>query len=154
MPSIELSRYIGKPVDLVYDLICDLENYPKYMKNIVSIQVLERSNQMAVTLWVVEVDGVRLTWQETDVFFPEEWTIRYRLTKGDMARYEGEWSLKPSIGGTILNYKVDFELGIPMISGLLQYLLVKKVENSCRDMLNGIKEIAEKDNMPFYKSTT
>ena len=142
MQSIELSCYIDKPVDVVYSLVSDMESYPQYMKNIISVRVLEKSIRTAVTTWTVEVDGVRLTWQENDDFFPEERVIRFRQIQGDMSHYEGEWSVQPAPGGAVLKIRVGFDLGLSMISGLLQYLLKKKVENTCREMLSGIQEMA------------
>lgn len=149
MPSIKLSQVINKPIDVVYDLVCDMESYPRYIKNILSVQVLERSPGKTVTFWVTEVDGMKLTWQEVDEFFPEKWMIRCHRVKGDLERYESEWSLQACHKGTMLYLTIDFDLGIPLFTGLFQYLLVKKVTDYCHDILTRFKEIAEKDEKTF-----
>ena len=154
MQTIELSHFIDKNVETVYKAVCDAESYPQYINSIISVRVLERSARTAVTAWTIEVDGIRLTWQERDEYSPENFTVRFQMAQGDMAHYEGEWSVQPAPGGAILGMKVSFDLGLPIISGMLQYLLTKKVESTCREIINGIQEIAGKETISLSDSVT
>ncbi|MPN03383.1 hypothetical protein SDC9_150613 [bioreactor metagenome] len=57
---------------------------------------------------------------------------------------EGEWRLTSSNDGVEVVLSVDFEFGIPMIAGLLNPILKKKVRENSENMLAAVKAQIEK----------
>ena len=57
---------------------------------------------------------------------------------------EGAWTIVEQADGCEVTLAVDFEFGIPMIAGLLNPILKKKVRENSENMLNSIKEQIEK----------
>ena len=80
----------------------------------------------------------------TSTFYPEEMRITYCQTEGDLKKMEGEWRLVPVSEGTEVSLLVDFEFGIPMIAGLLNPILKKKVRENSENMLTAVKAQIEK----------
>lgn len=79
-----------------------------------------------------------------DVFDDKKKHIRYQQTEGDLKKFEGEWVLTAlDDGHTEIKLSVDFEFGIPMIAGLLNPLLKKKVRDNSMNMLQAVKERLE-----------
>ena len=70
--------------------------------------------------------------------------ITYAQTEGDLKRMEGQWLIVPQADGCEVTLAVDFEFGIPMIAGLLNPILKKKVRENSENMLNSIKAQIEK----------
>ena len=70
--------------------------------------------------------------------------ITYCQTEGDLKKMEGEWRLVPVSEGTEVSLLVDFEFGIPMIAGLLNPILKKKVRENSENMLTAVKAQIEK----------
>lgn len=154
MPRLELSQTMCGSTDEVYDLVCDMESYPQYMKNVQSVKVLERSYRKTVTAWFTEVEGSRIRWTELDEFDPEEKIIRYRLIKGDLAKFEGQWSILPEGQGSKVLLTLEFDLGIPLFSKLFHYVLVKKVHDNCQEMLDAFKKMMEDGKKNIYVDIT
>lgn len=144
MPFVEVTMPVMCDRHEIYPILKEMERYPDFMEDLISVEVLERKENTTVTKWVSNVDGRTIKWTELDVFDDENLHISYRQLEGDLKRFEGEWSLTPIEGGTEIKLTVDFEFGIPMIAGLLNPILKKKVRENSANMLKAIKEKMEK----------
>lgn len=145
MPFVEVMISVNCDRDKIYPILKDMEKYPEFMKDLVSVEVLERVSNTTVSKWVSNVDGRIIKWTELDTFDDENMHIAYKQIEGDLKKFEGEWILTPLIEGTEIKLTVDFEFGIPMIAGLLNPLLKKKVRDNSLNMLKAIKEKMEFD---------
>jgi ribosome-associated toxin RatA of RatAB toxin-antitoxin module len=144
MPYVESKLSVASSAASIYPIIKDMEKYPQFMNDLVSVEVLERTPDTTTTRWVSNVDGRIIRWTEVDVFDDENRHIRYKQIDGDLKKFEGEWVLTElEDGGTEITLTVDFEFGIPMIAGLLNPLLKKKVRDNSMNMLKAIKERLE-----------
>lgn len=56
---------------------------------------------------------------------------------------EGAWELETVPDGVRVSLAVDFEFGIPMIAGLLNPILVRKVKENSNAMLQAVKAQVE-----------
>ncbi|VBB05681.1 polyketide cyclase / dehydrase and lipid transport [Lucifera butyrica] len=143
MPYVEVSLPVYCERQKVYPLLKEMEKYPEFMPDLVSVEVMERTENTTVTKWVSNVDGRIIKWTEKDIFDDENMHIAYQQIEGDLKKFQGEWILTPFDGGTEIKLTVDFEFGIPMIAGLLNPILKKKVRLNSENMLNAIKEKVE-----------
>ena len=114
------------------------------MKDLVSVEILERGEDYTVSHWVSNVDGRKIVWTERDTFYPEDLKITYAQTDGDLKKMEGAWAIEAQGETCEVTLAVDFEFGIPMIAGLLNPILKKKVRENSENMLKSIKEQIEK----------
>lgn len=143
MPYVEVTMPVEAQASDIYPILKDMEKYPDFMQDLVSVEVLERSADTTVTKWVSNVDGRIIRWTEQDIFDDARMHIAYRQIEGDLKKFEGEWVLTPIEGGTEIKLTVDFEFGIPMIAGLLNPILKKKVRINSENMLKAIKDRLE-----------
>ncbi|WP_299448123.1 type II toxin-antitoxin system RatA family toxin [uncultured Phascolarctobacterium sp.] len=144
MPYVETKAVIKAEPQKIYDIVKDMAAYPNFMKDLVSVEILERGENYTISHWVSNVDGRKIIWTERDTFYPEEKKITYAQTEGDLKRMEGSWLIVPQADGCEVTLAVDFEFGIPMIAGLLNPILKKKVRENSENMLTSIKEQIEK----------
>jgi ribosome-associated toxin RatA of RatAB toxin-antitoxin module len=131
MPYVEAKTVIEGDIDEIYEIIKDMQSYPKFM------------HDHTVSHWVSNVDGRRIVWTERDTFYEGDKRIAYQQIKGDLKKMEGQWSLKQMEDGVEVLLTVDFEFGIPMIAGLLNPLLKKKVRENSENMLSAVKSQIE-----------
>ncbi len=143
MPYVEVTISIGCKREVIYPIIKDMEKYPEFMTDLVSVEVIERTGNTTVSKWVSNVDGRIIKWTELDTFDDENMHITYSQLDGDLKKMAGEWILTPTDEGTEVKLTVDFEFGIPMISGLLNPILKKKVRDNSMNMLRAVKEKVE-----------
>lgn len=144
MPYVESKITINGDGNKIYEIIKDMASYPNFMKDLVSVEILERGEDYTISHWVTNADGRRIVWTERDTFYPEELKITYDQTEGDLKKMEGAWTILEQADGCEVTLAVDFEFGIPMIAGLLNPILKKKVRENSENMLNSIKEQIEK----------
>ena len=144
MPYVETQTTIKGDSRKIYDIISDMAAYPEFMQDLVSVEILERGEGYTVSHWVSNVDGRKIVWTERDSFYPENLKITYAQTEGDLKKMEGNWQIIPGTEGCQVTLAVDFEFGIPMIAGLLNPILKKKVRENSENMLKSIKEQIEK----------
>ncbi len=143
MPYVEVSMPVMCERSKIYPILKQMERYPDFMQDLVSVQVVERKDNTTVSKWVSNVDGRIIKWTELDTFDDENMHIGYRQIEGDLKKFEGEWILTPISGGTEVKLTVDFEFGIPMIAGILNPILKKKVRDNSMNMLKAVKERVE-----------
>lgn len=143
MPYVEVSLPVQCEPVKVYPFIKDMEKYPEFMPDLVSVTVVERTAGSTVSDWVSNVDGRIIKWRELDLFDDAVMHIVYKQLAGDLKKFEGEWLLQPLVDGTEIRLTVDFDFGIPMIAGLLNPILKKKVRDNSMNMLRCIKEKIE-----------
>lgn len=140
MPDVLVTKKIQGDINATYELVSNMTNYPTFMPDLVSVELLERDGNSTVTNWVSSVAGRRIQWTERDVFFPEQYRIEYEQIKGDLKVFRGYWQLTQEEDGVMVALYVDFEFGIPMIAGMLNPLLKKTVRDNSENMLKYIEK--------------
>lgn len=144
MPYVESKAVIRGDSKKIYDIISNMVAYPDFMHDLVSVEILEKGENYTISHWVSNVDGRKIIWTERDVFYPKDLKITYAQTEGDLKKMEGQWLIVPHGESCEVILSVDFEFGIPMIAGLLNPILKKKVRENSENMLNSIKTQIEK----------
>jgi len=144
MPYVETSIYIEKDPDSVYSFAKNMEIFPKYMTDVESVTVTEKTENGTITEWVTNIEGTPIIWTEEDIFNDKERTISYRLIEGDLDKFEGTWNFHPEETGTKVVLGVDFDFGIPHLEELIGPTLESKVKENSDMMLNGVKAYFEK----------
>ena len=144
MPFVKSDILIKGDKNAIYQVIQNMEDYPRFMESLVSVTVLERGKNYDISHWVSNVDGRKIVWTERDDFYPEDFKITYQQTDGDLKKMEGVWELNDEAEGVRVSLTVDFEFGIPMIAGLLNPLLVRKFRENSEAMLAAVKGQIEK----------
>lgn len=144
MPLVETELKIHAPASEIYTLVADMASYPNFMQDVVSVEILEKGENFDLSHWVTNADGRKIVWTERDDFFPDDWCIKYNQTEGDLQKMTGEWRIIPEGEECLVRLSVDFEFGIPMIAGLLNPLLKRKVRENSENMLAAVKRRVEK----------
>lgn len=139
MPYVEVSKVVNVPKSEVYEILKEMEKYPQFMKDLKSVKVLERHANTTVTQWETKIMGNTIKWVEKDIFDDENHHISYHQQSGDLHKFEGEWILKEEPGGTRVTLTVDFEIGVPMLAGLLNPVAKLMIKDNCENMLNALK---------------
>lgn len=139
MPYVEVTRVLPAPQEEIYRVLADMSRFPEFMPDVLSVEIQEREGNRAESAWVTRLKGSTFRWVEEDIFDEESGRIRYRLLRGDLRRFEGEWILMPAARGTAVTLTVDFEFGIPMLAGLLNPVAKIMIEKNVTGMLEGLE---------------
>lgn len=144
MPSVSLDIKIKAPVDRVWDAVLDVERYPDSMANVRWVKILERDGAtLRRSAWSIVLKGSILEWQEEDRLDPEARTVSFHQLSGDLAEFDGEWSLEelgPEL--TRVTFDVSFEIGIPLLAEMLNPVAQRSLGENCKEMLAGVEREA------------
>ncbi len=143
MPHVEVTEVVKGDPNQVYELAKDMESYPKFMEDVESVTVIERTAHSTITSWVTKLQGKTIKWKERDVFDDENRVISYCQTEGDLKKFEGKWTFEEVPEGCKVTLSVDFELGIPMLAGLVNPVATMTVRKNCQSMLQALKAQVE-----------
>jgi ribosome-associated toxin RatA of RatAB toxin-antitoxin module len=144
VPSVSLDININVPVDRVWDAVLDVERYSDSMANVRWVKILERDGAtIRRSAWSIVLKGSILEWQEEDRIDPEARTIRFHQLSGDLAEFDGEWSLEELEPGlTKVTFDVSFEIGIPLLAEMLNPVAQRSLSENCQEMLAGVEREA------------
>jgi len=147
LPSVEVTKTIRGDRARVYELISDMEAYPRFMPSLKSVEVLERGDGYTVTAWDTSVNGMPFRWAERDEFDPVNYRITYKQVTGDLKRFEGEWLVEEQEGDVHVTFRVEFDFGVPMLSTLLNPVASLKLRQNGEMMLAAIKSRCETETV-------
>lgn len=146
MPIIETSIIIKEDREKIYELLKDIESFPKFIKNIKRIQVIKRLPHRAIINWEVMVDGAFVTWKEEDTYDDKNTSINFKMLEGDYDKYEGRWKIDNCPLGTRITISVSVEWGIPVLGKHVGRVLERKVRANLKSVLKAIaNEIKEEE---------
>jgi len=143
MPYVESSIFINAEPEKIYKLAKNMEEYPLFMPDVESVKVLERKDNTTLTEWITNVEGTPITWKEKDIFDDKSFVIDYKLTEGDLDKFEGLWKFEKKENGTQVTLGVDYDFGIPSLTELIGPTLAVKVQENSNMMLEGLKKRIE-----------
>ncbi len=138
MPFVACEAVVPGEPRRAFDLASDMESYPRFMKDVVALRVLEREPGAQLSEWQARFQGRVLRWIEREVLDEAGLTIRYNQTEGDLSKFEGAWTFEPAPDGTRVTLTCDFDLGIPMLAPLLDPVARLVVRKNCEDMIAAI----------------
>ena len=143
MPYVQTEISIAAPARAVYELAKQQERFPEFMPDVESVTVLERLPNGVLTRWKTLVEEAPIEWTEEDAFDDDALRIDYRLTEGDLDKFEGSWTFEESGGVTNVVLGVDYDFGVPTLAELIGPTLEKKVRENSEMMLAALKKEAE-----------
>ena len=110
------------------------DRYPDTMPDVLSVRFHERDEHVALSTWVVLLNGSELTWTERDEFEPCG-RIVFDQTDGDLEVFRGQWVLEPEGDGVVVALDVEFDLGIPSLAPVLDPIGIQAIRKNTQRML-------------------
>ena len=141
MPYVEISEKLeGVCAAEAYRVIKNMERYPLFMPDLISVKILSKEENSTITAWKSSVNGMAFSWVEKDFFDDVKMCIDYEQLEGDLKKLEGRWRVTQENGCACVSLRVEFELGIPMLAEMIYPLLKKTIYDNCVKMIAGIKK--------------
>jgi uncharacterized membrane protein len=138
---IRRTMTIAAPPDLVAAIVADFDSYPKWQKEIVEVQVIERDadDRASYVRMKTEAMGMQTTNEIAVQYSPDK--IEYHLVKGDMTtQQDALYVFNPNqSGGTDL----ELEMAIGLKWNLPAFMINQIVTKGINDNLKAIKRLAE-----------
>jgi coenzyme Q-binding protein COQ10 len=149
MPVVEVTEVMAAPINRVWDVINDLESYPRLMDHVKSLKIKEQTPTHRLAEWQIDLKGCVMKWNEREDIDRDRYRIDYRALDGDLAEFDGYWQLEAlSAETTRVTHSVSFEIGIPMLSQILNPVAERAIRDNTHKMLASLgSQAAQKENV-------
>jgi len=131
--------------ELVYDLICDVEKFPRYSDVIKEV----KKSDPDTFYWKAHINGMWFEW--TSVFVDKERPqhISWRSISG-MVNH-GDYVLSAIPRGTKVSFTMEYHLPSHMIETVLQPVFSPLIEKTFAEILLNIKKGIEEKNTAYSR---
>ena len=147
MTDIHVSKLISRPIDEVFAVAQQVERFPDVLPDLDKVTVLENDGAgHTVTKWdgTVTLGPItkKISWTERDVWDNGAKTCTFTLVEGDMKHFNGVWTFAEANGGTQVDMRVQFELGIPVLGPMVNRIVDDLMTRNCEDLLTALERLA------------
>ena len=95
MPDLFFERHVPHLIDPMFDLVNDLESYPRFVPNCKDMQVKRDASRA-------------------------DHTITARAVDGPFSYLNSKWTFEPEGSGTRIRFDIDFKISNPMIAAVAE----------------------------------
>lgn len=114
MKRISRSAIVEHPAQAMFDLVDDIESYPKFLPWCVAAKVEERRSDSVRATLAVGMGGLRTSFTTQNVNHPGE-AIYLRLVHGPFRRFTAAWQFKAlSKEACRIDFLLEYELAGPL----------------------------------------
>ena len=137
--DLRRSVLVPFPVEPMFDLIEQAEDYPKFLPWCVGAAILERSDEWVSGRLEFAFLQMRFAFKTRNPKRRPEW-IGVRLVDGPFRRFDGDWHLTP-LGN--VGCRIQFDVSYEISDGVLDRLAKPAVERVSRSMMDAFVKRAE-----------
>ncbi len=134
--TVSVSRVLPAKRWKVLRLITRIQDYHRYLPNILECKVLSREPGRVVTSWLVEMEKIPISWKEEEYIDLQQFAIHFKALEGDLEKFEGSWKLLEHMsGGTEVSVQATIKIGIPVFERIVGGMIAEKVRKNFESML-------------------
>lgn len=128
----------GLAPEQIYPVLCNFEMYAELCSAVRSVQVEEEGDDQLVSSWEVNFQTGVLKWKERDLFDHQNKEIRFHQIAGDIDAFSGTWRVTQGDGASRINFDASFDLGIPMLSDMLDPVAAGAIRDNIRQIIGSL----------------
>lgn len=119
MPDLFFDRHVPHVPDRMFDLVNDLERYPRFLPNVTGMHVREDQGSRYATM-TVRFGPVTQSYTSKVDADPAARTITAKATDGPFAYLDSQWTFEPEGEGTRVRFDIDFKIANPMLAAVAE----------------------------------
>lgn len=120
MPSFSNIRRVPFTAQQMFDLVADVERYPEFLPLCESLIVLSRRNEGGLTIldarMGVGYKAIHETFTSRVTLTPAPPSIQVEYRDGPFKRLENRWRFIPAVGGSDIDFYIDYEFRSPLLA--------------------------------------
>ncbi|MGW6568398.1 type II toxin-antitoxin system RatA family toxin [Streptomyces sp. NPDC054975] len=121
-----------------YDQVKQFARYPDLVPVVRAVTVHEISADEETSDWEVYFRNGILRWTESDHFDPDNLTITFTQLDGDFDSFEGTWRITATENGCVVDFRADFDFGIPSLAGILDPVAERVIKETIARVVIGL----------------
>ena len=119
MPDLYFDRHVPHLADRMFDLVNDLERYPRFLPN-VSAMTVRRDGTARFAKMTVKFGPVTQSYTSRVEADPVARTITAKAVDGPFAYLDSKWTFTPEGEGTRIEFDIDFHIANPLLAAVAE----------------------------------
>ncbi|AYN35343.1 cyclase [Streptomyces albus] len=121
-----------------YDQVRQFARYPELAPVVRAVTIHEISDDKETSDWEVYFRNGILRWTESDHFDPDNLSIDFTQLDGDFDSFEGTWRIESGENGCVVDFRADFDFGIPSLAGILDPVAERVIKETIARVVIGL----------------
>lgn len=139
MPTHSSEAILPYSQKQLYDLVADIESYPKFIPWCEAARVLSRDGDIVLADLMVRFKGVSGKYTSRVLLDEEQHEISVELAQGPFEHLYQGWKFSKVAGGT----KVEFDIDFALRSKLLEKIVDLMFHDACEKVMESFSRRAE-----------
>ena len=129
MPDLFIERHMPHLPQRMFDLVSDLEAYPRFVPNCKAMEVRDDAAGGAVLArMTIQFGPLTQAYTSRVVADPQAMTITAKAVDGPFSYLDSKWSFTPDGQGTRVRFDIDFKMSNPLIAAVAEPAFAAKQE--------------------------
>jgi coenzyme Q-binding protein COQ10 len=129
MPDLFFERHVSHLPDLMFDLVNDLEDYPRFLPNVKDMQVKRDSGaagDVRFAKMTIQFGPISQAYTSRVEASRTDHTITARAIDGPFSYLNSQWSFEPEGAGTRVRFDINFKISNPLIATVAEQAFAAK----------------------------
>jgi len=131
MPTHHEKRFLPQTADQLFDLVSDIEDYPKFLPWCVALRVTSNENDVIRADMVIGFKMIREKFTSKVTLTPKE-RIDVEYLDGPFRYLENRWLFIEKEGGCEIDFFIDFEFRSRLLQKIMEPLFHEAVRRMVR----------------------
>ena len=131
MPDLFFERHVPHLPERMYDLVNDLEAYPRFLPNVTAMDVKADSGaagDVRFAKMTIRFGPITQSYTSRVASNPDDHTIEARAVDGPFSYLDSKWRFEPEGQGTRIRFDIDFKIANPLIAAAAEPAFAAKQE--------------------------
>ena len=129
MPDLFIERHMPHLPQRMFDLVSDLEAYPRFVPNCKAMEVRDDAAGGAVLArMTIQFGPLTQAYTSRVVADPQAMTITAKAVDGPFSYLDSRWSFTSEGQGTRVRFDIDFKMSNPLIAAVAEPAFAAKQE--------------------------
>ena len=126
MPDVFLERHVPHLPQRMFDLVSDLEAYPRFVPNCSAMEVRDDVGGAVLAKMTVQFGPLKQAYTSRVVADPAAMTITAKAVDGPFAYLDSKWTFTPEGQGTRIRFDLDFKMSNPLVAAVAEPAFASK----------------------------
>jgi len=123
MPDLFFERHVPHLPERMFDLVGDLEDYPRFLPNVKGMDVQQDHGAAANVRFArmtIKFGPLTQSYTSRVEADPVAKTIIAKAVDGPFAYLDSKWSFEPEGAGTRVRFDIDFKISNPLVAAVAE----------------------------------
>lgn len=119
MPQVKLERHVPHSPERMFELVADLESYPRFLPNVTAMQVRTEAGARLARM-SLKFGPLADSYTSRVTADPVAHTIDAKAVDGPFRHLDSQWRFEPEGQGTCVRFEIDFKFSNRLIAAVAE----------------------------------